>query len=110
CWMRVWVPEKFEPLDCRVRVMVYQVADQEQLRTLYSVFDRGKARSAAHIGNVLLLGTKAADGMQRRHIALLRSGFKIFWSEEGRRVHMSENDWCGIIENNYATIFNVVGR
>jgi len=116
CWMRVCVPERLEPLDCRVRAMVYSVQDQEQLRTLYSVFDRGAPRSSDHIGKVILLGTKAADGIQSRFLSLLISSFRIFWNPESRsadiarRTPLSMNDWCGIIENNYSLIFNTVGR
>lgn len=116
CWMRVWVPERYEPLDCRVRVTVYSVQDQEQLRTLYSVFDRGAPRSASHIGRVILLGTAAADGVQARFLSLLISGFKIFWNppersaDQARRAPLSMNDWCGIIDNNYSVIFSTVGR
>jgi hypothetical protein len=110
CWMRVHVPERYEPLDCRVRVMCYQVADEEQLRTLYSVFDRGAPRTQGHIGQVILLGTKAGEGVPKRLFGLLVSGFKLFWDQAGRRANLSMNDWCGLIENNYGTLFNVVGR
>jgi hypothetical protein len=116
CWMRVQVNERYEPLDCRVRSMVYQVQNQEQLRTLYSVFDRGAPRSVNHIGKVILSGTAAADGVQTNILSLLISAFKIFWNPESksaelaRRVPLSMNDWCGIIDNNYSVIFNTVGR
>lgn len=109
CWMRVNVPERYEPLDCRVRVMCYQVADDEQLRTLYSVFDRGAPRTHGHIGNVLLMGSPCARGVPVRVLPALIAGFKLYWAQEKSRI-LSINEWCGIIENNYSVIFNVTGR
>lgn len=111
CWMRVNVPERYEPLDCKVRTTVYSVDNEEQLRTLYSVFDRGAPRTQGHIGTVLLLGSDAADGVGKYLFTLLISGFKIFWSpSKWKRESMSINDWCGMIDNNYPTLFNMVGR
>lgn len=115
CWMRVQVHNRYEPLDCRVRVMCYQVNDEEQLRTLYSVFDRGAPRTAGHIGQVMLMGTAAGDGIGKRHLSLLIAGFRLYWSPGGpqggtQTSRLSINDWVGIIENNYSTIFNTVGR
>ncbi len=111
CWMRVSVHERYEPLDCRVRAMCYQVQNDEQLRALYSVFDRGAPRTQGHIGQVILMGTKAGEGINKRFMGALVGGFKLYWGgESGRRAELSMNDWCGIIENNYSTIFNVVGR
>jgi len=111
CWMRVNVHERYEPLDCKVRCTVYSVADEDQLRQLYSVFDRGAPRTSGHIGTVILLGSDAAEGVGRYLFSLLISGFKQWWSPtKWKREQMSVNDWCGMIDNNYPVLFNTVGR
>jgi len=111
CWMRVNVPERYEPLDCKVRCTVYTVQDEDQLRTLYSVFDRGAPRTAHHVGTVILLGSDAAEGVSKYCFGMLMAGFKIWWSpNKFKRESMSVNDWCGIIDNNYPVLFNIVGR
>jgi len=81
------------------------------LRTLYSVFDRGAPRTAGHIGTVLLLGSEASAGVGKYLFTLLISGFKMWWSPtKWKRETMGINDWCGMIDNNYPTLFNMVGR
>ncbi len=111
CWMRVNVPERYEPLDCRIRCMLYSVENDDQLRTLYSVFDRGAPRTSAHVGTVILLGSDASEGVAKYLFGLLVAGFKIWWSPtKWKRENMSINDWCGMIDNNYPVLFNTVGR
>jgi hypothetical protein len=111
CWMRVNVPERYEPLDCKIRAMTYAVNDDEQLRTLYSVFDRGAPRTQAHVGKVLLMGSEATEGVPHSVLGTMLAGFKLHWSpDKNKRESMSVNDWAGLIDNNYAQLFNLVAR
>jgi hypothetical protein len=111
CWMRVNVAERYEPLDANCRIMVYSVPTMEQLRSLYSAFDRGAPRTVGHISRVLLMGGKSVEGFRPSLINQLMAGFKIFFAPDGwKRQHMAVNEWCGMIENNYSTMFNIVGR
>lgn len=112
CWMRVWVPEKDEPVkDAAVRLTKYKVDDQHHLRQLYSAFDRGAPRTVSHIGKVLLMGTSCTDGIPPSLINNMIAGFRIFFSDDSRkRSQMSIEDVTSMIEHNHAAVFNVVGR
>ncbi len=111
CWMRVNVPERNEPLKVEIRKMIYTVATEEQLRTLYSVFDRGAPRTIGHISRVLLGGGSASRGVPPSLINQLIAGFKLHFSIKSHASRaMSPNEWCGLIENNHAELFGIVGH
>jgi len=111
CWMRVNVPERQEPLKVRARIMVYSVENSDQLRGLYSAFDRGAPRTQGHLSRVLLIDTKAVDGIPVGLINQLISGFRVFFApKDSKQRAMSINDWCGLIQNNYSDLFCISGR
>lgn len=111
CWMRVNVPERNEPLKVKARLMVYAVDDKDQLRSLYSAFDRGAPRTAGHIGRVLMIDSPAVQGISVGYINRMLAGFRLWFSpNDTKRRSMSINDWCGLIQNNYSTLFSVVGQ
>ncbi|HSS95488.1 MAG TPA: hypothetical protein VLK33_00580 [Terriglobales bacterium] len=111
CWMRVNIPERYEPLNCKVRIMVYAVDTPDRLKTLYSVFDRGAPRTAGHLSKVLLMDTAAADGFPNLLINQMIAGFRIFFSPDlSKRKWMPINEWCGLIQNNYTTLFSITGQ
>ncbi len=111
CWMRVNVPEKNEPLGVKARSMTYSVSTEEQLRSLYSAFDRGAPRSTGHIAKVIMLGGKTIEGIPPTMIGLLIAGFKLYFSDEKwKRERTSINEWIGMIEANYSTLVGLTGR
>lgn len=111
CWMRVNVPERNEPLKSTIRCMVYSVATEDQLRSLYSAFDRGAPRTVGHISRVLMMGGTTADGIPPALINQLIAGFKVYFTpDKWKREQMSINDWIGMIESNFSTNFGLVGR
>lgn len=113
CWMRVSIPKTFEPVKCVCRDMVYKVENEQQLRTLYSTFDRGKHRSVGHVSRVLLTDTEAARDLPSHVITKLVAGFKVFWTEDHNKLAekgLNVNEIVGIISKNYSSLFNVVGH
>jgi len=111
CWMRVSVPEKNEPLDPMIRMMVYIVNGREQMRALYSAFDRNTPRSAGHVSKVMLMDTEASKEIPASYIGRIVAGFRIFWEPEGnKRARLCPPELVGLIEKNYSRLFNIVGR
>lgn len=112
CWMRVNVPKDREPIKADVREITYKVETEEQLRTLYSAFDRNKTRSMAHISRVLLEDTPATKDLPVHLIGKLVSGFKVHWTEDFGHHHggLSVNELTSLISKQYSSLFNVVGH
>lgn len=109
CWMRVNIPQASEPVKATVRCITYKVQSSEQLRSLYSVFDRNAPRNASHIAKVMLGDTPAGRSIPRGYIGQLVGGFRLFFSErEDNR--MSIDEMVGMISKNYEALFSVVGQ
>lgn len=106
CWMRVNIPGD---VKAPIRHMIYQVSDQEQLRGLYSAFDRGAPRTYGHVAKVLLLDTEAGNEIPGSYISNLVAGFKIYFSPNWKSK-MSATELTSLINKNYAQHFNIVGR
>jgi len=108
-WMRLNIKESIRPT---IREMVYKVKDEEQLRALYSAFDRGAPRSVGHVGTVLMLGTSAGEGIKESYLAKCISGFRIYfssdWNGKGRTGSVAE--MTSMIEKNFSALFNKVGK
>lgn len=110
CWMRVNIPDKFEPVKAPIREMLYQVSDQEQLRALYAAFDRNATRSVGHVSKVMLMNTRAANEIPPSYISKLIPGFRIFFAPDWSAYNASAPDLVGLIEKSYEQLFNLVGR
>lgn len=110
CWMRVNVPDKLEPISSHVRRITYHVDSEENLKALYSAFDRAAARTATHLGTVQLLDTEATREIPKSLIGKLVQGFKVFFSEEYRTSGIRIDETTALIQKNYAQLFNIVGR
>lgn len=110
CWMRVNIPDKAEPIKAECVERIYVVEDETQLRNLYSAFDRGAPRTTGHVAKVMLIGTGAAREIPVSYLNKLVAGFRIFFAEDWHRVNANPNDLTGMIEKNYAELFNIVGR
>lgn len=113
CWMRVAIPDKAEPVKAECRRITYKVDTEEQLRTLYSTFDRNKTRSVGHVSKVLLMDTPAGRDLPGHVITKMVSGFKVYWSEDWQhmaRDGMNTNELVALICKRYPELFNVVGH
>jgi hypothetical protein len=111
CWMRVNIPDKAEPISTHgVTERIYSVESGEQLRNLYSAFDRAAPRSVGHIQKVMMMDTKATQDIPPSLINKLTSAFKVFFSEDWRRANVNPSSLSGIINQSYCQLFNLVGQ
>lgn len=111
CWMRVNIPERYEPLKADVREMLYTVDSQEQLRALYSAFDRNATRSPGHISKVMLIDTEAGKEIPHSYMGKLVAGYRMFDSAAPyNRLNANPAEMVGKIEKQHSQLFNIVGR
>lgn len=113
CWMRINIPAKAEPVKADCREITYRVDTEDQLRTLYSTFDRNKTRSVGHVSKVLLMETPAGRDLPGHIIGKMVAGFKVYWCEDWShmaRDGMNTNEVIGLITKRYSDLFNVVGH
>jgi hypothetical protein len=75
CWARSEMPMGWSPM---VREILFKVGTEDQLRQLYSVFDRNKSRSEAHATIVQLVGDKEIGALTQTLVKRLAMGFK-YW-------------------------------
>ncbi len=87
CWMRVSLPDN--SADPTVRHQHYRVADEQALRTLYSIIDRNKARTPGHVLRVLAGGEESLRGLWSGLLSLYASGWKVWKCEEGANATKS---------------------
>jgi hypothetical protein len=110
-WMRVNIPDKCEPVkEAIVAERIYIVDSEEQLRNLYSAFDRAAPRSVSHISRVMLIGTDAARDIPYSYLNKLVAGFRVFFAEDWNTANVNPNQLTGLINKSYCELFNVVGR
>lgn len=112
CWMRVNILDKHEPVDANVREVVYKVKDTEQLRSLYSAFDRNAPRTSNHVMGVMLLDTAAARGIKPSYLHKLMAGFRLFaYGQAWRHSEFtSPNELVAMVKDKYPAVFNTVGH
>jgi|CXWL01.1.fsa_nt_gi hypothetical protein len=107
CWAVVYMPDNF---SMQVREVRFRVANEEQLKLLYSTFDRAMTRSDTHMSKVFLIGTPAAENLWSSMLSRLVSGFK-FWhsDDETFRKRASPEQVAALIARDYSQLFNRVG-
>ena len=110
CWMRVNIPDSNEPMKAEIREIRYKVDTEEQIRALYSTFDRNPPRSSGHVGKVMLEGTSAGADLNLSSIGKLIAGFKLYFCDDYNNSNSNINEIVGIITKNYPDLFNLVGR
>lgn len=104
-WMRIHVEDQRRR---EVRLMVYKVDDSEQLRALYSAYDRNAPRTSQHVSKVQLIGTEAAEGIPPSYLGKLVSGYRVFLNPDYKTT-MTTTDVITRIKAQ-AALFNTVGR
>lgn len=62
----------------KVREQKYKVKDEDQLRALYSSFDRAKARSEAHVAKIHLAYSEIVEKLGSRVLTTLHSGYRLW--------------------------------
>ena len=111
CWMRVHL-DGFKG-KALVREITYKVEDGEQLRALYSAYDRNAPRTTAHVGRVQLIGAGATEGIPDSYIGGLISGYRgwVSGNFKGRRGRSNSiTDIIASIKDRHSDLFNIVGR
>lgn len=81
CWMRQYMPDDWE---ITVSCLVYEVDSEDEFRRLYSTFDRGAARTSAHIINARLLGTEEFSEFTKHDLGLIVKGYAAFKMQTGK--------------------------
>lgn len=110
CWMRVNIPQDAEPVPANCRVIDYKVETMDQLRALYSAFDRNAPRTVGHVSRVMLTDTAAGREIIAAVVSQCVAGFKMFFAEDWRHANANPSELTAIISNNYSELFNIVGR
>jgi len=113
CWMRVNIPDAEDPKDATVLHREYKVNSGEQLRALYSAFDRGAPRTSGHLGKVLLIGSQVIDGLQPSSLPKLIAGYRLWTDEAGWRTSARSGNVTEItarITKLHPVLFNIVGN
>lgn len=113
CWMRVSIPKELEPKGpCKVRQLVYECADLDGLRDIYSVIDRNAQRTNAHIAKVLLSDSQPCSAIPISYLNSLLSGLRLWmWeSPEERRMRGSPQEMAAIVQVKYPELFHIVSQ
>lgn len=89
CWAIVNMPPSF---SMRVREIKYAVTSEENLKSVYSMFDQNLARTEGHLTKVRLVNTDVTAGLRSSLINLLSSGLKywLFEAKQDRSRHKDE--------------------
>ncbi len=106
-WAVAYMPESF---SLQVREIQYKVDSIEQLKLLYSTYDRLRPRSDAHATQVHLVGTDAAKDLWASMLNKYCAAFRFWYVEsEKQRARLSPEQAAGIIQKEYQELFNRVG-
>lgn len=107
-WAVAYMPESF---SMQVREIQYRVKSMEQLKLLYSTYDRLRPRSDAHATQVHLAGTDAAKDLWTSMLNKYCAAFRFWYVEsEKQRSRLSPEQAAGIIQKDYHELFNQVGQ
>lgn len=107
CWAKFYA-EGYEP---KVREIKYKVQTAEQLRQLYATYDRGKARSDAHLTKIELSNNVQLHGVPDRVLGLISSAMR-FWTfnETGDRSRSRPQDIAALIGDKHLNLCLAVGN
>lgn len=111
CWMRVNIPDSHEPIEnASITERVYVVKSSDQLRALYSAFDRNAPRTVGHITKVMLMDTEAGTGIAGSYFRPLAAGFRLYFNPRWKETS-NTNELIAIIQQpEHSSLFNVVGH
>lgn len=106
CWAVQFMSPGFA---LNVREIKYRVESEQQLKLLYSTYDRLKARTDAHCTKVILVGTPVMDGINVSLVSKLTSGLK-FWyfDSDADRRRITPEQTAAIIQNDVPELWRHV--
>ena len=108
CWAVIAMPGDF---SIQVREQRYRVKSAEQLRKLYSTFDRSMARTDSHISLVHLVDMPEVSGVAPSVIKLLVPGFRMWKIEDDReRRRYAPEQIATLIRNEHSEVFRRVAK
>lgn len=102
CWAKFFL-ENYRP---KVREIKYRATTFDQLKKLYSQFDRNKSRSDSHITRVHLSGEEGFEDIRKDIQTRATQGLKFLLFDdykEYRRV--SAEDLANLVRGNYREVF-----
>lgn len=83
CWMRFELPEKWhERMGIEIRHIRYSVKTEEDLRKLYTIIDRNKARTSSQVICARLVGIDSLPGISPSCIHALAKGYRVYLGKE----------------------------
>lgn len=107
CWAVQFMPAAFQ---LRVREIKYRVHNQQQLKLLYSTYDRLKARTDGHLNKVQLVGTSVMEGINVSLIEKLTGGLKFWYFDDQRdRGRITPEQLSAIVQNQLFDLWRHVG-
>lgn len=110
CWMRYLLPDEYDGYNCSVREIVYEVETLDQVRDLYSTFDRNAPRTTGHIARVLLMDSQATSGVAMGLINRVTAGFRLWKFETDWAIANNPAEVITMIETQFAALFNTVAK
>lgn len=108
CWARTNLPSTYQ---CAVRWIDYEASSEDQLRALYGVIDRGKARSAGHVVKSQLAGTEQFSDLWVSILPKMAAGLK-FWLNPANdhSSRLTASAVASLMQSEHAQLVNQVGR
>lgn len=108
CWAVIYMPDGF---SMPVRELKFRVDSPEQLKLLYSAFDRLKARTDAHVMKVQMVGTPVLEGLGVKHLNVVVGGFKTWcFPLEADRRRLSPAQVNTLIQSDFPDLFRTVAQ
>lgn len=105
CWAVVAMPPSF---SLRVREINYRVATAEQLKLLYSTYDRLKARTDGHITKVFLADTEATRDLWMSEVPRLVSAFRHWHVSNAASRRVTPEQLSAVISREFSGLFRQV--
>jgi len=101
CWAILNLPTDINP-NYRISLFHYKCKTLEDVRILYSTFDRNFARSATTVVNSILLGREGYEQYDQKALNLIVAGFSMWkWESYNERMRFDIDARCYIMDTEY---------
>lgn len=105
CWALVNMPSHYS-ID--VREVQFHVTTQDDLRSVYSMFDQNLPRSEGHLTKVRLVHTDVAEGVWTSHINRLTAGLKFWLFDTYQKRSRYKDEEMASLAHEYKETFRAV--
>lgn len=105
CWAVVNMPSHF---SMEVREVQFHVNTQDDLRSVYSMFDQNLPRTEGHLTKVRLVQTDLAEGLWTSLIGRLSAGLKFWVFETARDQRRYKDEETAALAHKYKETFRAV--